>query len=230
MVSPCAAPARPPFTSRKMKALKERDIALVCGGFCGGCTLMILALVFVLSLASCTASRPAPAALGPQLEALPDSLPYLRQRAAQVRRLDSAALAGWLPRDYSALPAYLVPAPAGSTPRQRRQWQKAQAQNLARAGVLPAKIKNSSVAMAPGAVAINRPTSAVATGSGAATDARKTGQRGGASAVGPGAVATARNSHGPPWWVYLLVAAGGAVGWEVVAARVKYFLRSQKLF
>ena len=199
MVSPCAAPARPPFTSRKMKAI-------------------ILGLALTLSLASCTASRPAPAALGPQLEAMPDSLPilpYLRQ----VQRLDSAALAGWLPRDYTSLPAYLVPAPAGSTPRQRRQWQKAQAQNLARAGVLPAKIKNSSVATAPGAVAVNRPTSAVATGSGAATDARKAGTRGGSAAVGPGAVATS-TSAGVPWWVYLVAAVAGAVVWEVLTTQV----------
>jgi hypothetical protein len=138
MVSPCAAPARPHFTSRN--PMKAR--------------LPILSLCLLLGASSCTTSRPAPVALGPQLEATPDSLPilpYLRQ----VQRLDSAALAGWLPRDYASLPAYLVPPPAGSTPRQRRQWQKAQAQNLARAGVQPTKIKNSSVATAPGAVAIN---------------------------------------------------------------------------
>ena len=61
------------------------------------------------------------------------------------------------PLDLAALglPPYLVPPPAGSTPRQRRQWQRAQAQNLARAGVQPQKIKNSSVATAPGATAVN---------------------------------------------------------------------------
>lgn len=217
MVSPCAAPATPHFTSRKMKAIKERDIALVCSGFCGGCTFIILALVFLLSLVSCTASRPT-AVVSPRLEALPDSLPilpYLRD----VKRLDSLALAGWLPRDYASLPAYLIPAPAGSTPRQRRQWQKAQAQNLARAGVQPAKIKNSSVATAPGAVAINRPTSAVTTGSGVATDARKSGTRGGSAAVGPGAVATSTPA-GVSWYWYLVAALVGAVGWEVLTSQV----------
>lgn len=172
----------------------------------------------LLALSSCTTSRPAPVALGPQVEASPDSLPILPY-LHQVQRLDSAALAGWLPRDYASLPAYLVPPPAGSTPRQRRQWQKAQVQNLARAGVLPAKIKNSSVATASGAVAINRPTSAVATGSGAATDARKAGTRGGSAAVGSGAVATSTKA-GMPWWVYLLLLVLGATGWELLSARL----------
>jgi 2-keto-4-pentenoate hydratase len=66
------------------------------------------------------------------------------------------------------------------------------------------KTKNSSVARAPAASAINRPASAVATA------ARKAGQRGGASAVGVGEVATATSSCGPAWWVYLAVL--GAVG------------------
>jgi hypothetical protein len=193
MVSPCAAPARPHFTSRKMKAI-------------------ILGLALTLSLASCTSSRPAS-------RSMPDSGPLV-PHLSQVQRLDSAALAGWLPRDYSTLPAYLVPAPAGSTPRQRRQWQKAQAQNLARAGVLPTKIKNSALATAPGATAVNRPTSAVATAPGAvATDARKSGTRGGSSAIGPGAVATS-TSAGVPWWMYLVAAVAGAVVWEYVSSRV----------
>jgi hypothetical protein len=61
----------------------------------------------------------------------------------------------WLPNDLAGLPPYLAPAPAGSSPKQRRPGQKAQAQNLARAGVQPTtvKIKNSSVATAPGATA-----------------------------------------------------------------------------
>jgi len=149
-------------------------------------------------LASCTTARPAPAT------ALPAT-------TAQLARPDSVAL---------GLPPYLVPAPAGSTPRQRRQWQRAQAQNLARAGVLPTKVKNSSVATAPGAVAITRPASSVAAGAGSvATDARKAGKGHGASAVGPGAVATATSS-GPAWWWYLVVAVLGAVGWELFSAKV----------
>jgi hypothetical protein len=67
---------------------------------------------------------------------------------------------------------------------------------------------------------INRPASAVATAAGSvATDARKAGQRGGASAVGPGATATATSSN-PPWWVYALVAVLGALGWELVTHRL----------
>jgi hypothetical protein len=204
MVSPCAAPARPHFTSRN--PMKAR--------------LPILGLCLLLGVSSCTTSRPAPVALGPQVEAMSDSLPilpYLRE----VRRLDSLTLVNWTPLDLATLglPPYLVPPPAGSTPKQRRQWQKAQVQNLARAGVQPTKIKNSSVATAPGAVAINRPTSAVATGSGAATDARKAGSRGGSAAVGPGAVATSTPA-GASWWWYVLAALVGAVGWEVLTSQV----------
>ncbi|MGI4762607.1 MAG: hypothetical protein ACRYF0_17995 [Janthinobacterium lividum] len=164
-------------------------------GFIGGIITMLVLLAAVLSLSSCVASHPS----------APDMLPAL---SVQLR-----------PDSLAALPPFLVPAPAGSTPRQRRQWQKAQTQNLARAGVLPAKVKNSSVATAPGATSINRPTSAVAIGSGAATDARKAGQRGGASAVGPGAVATS-TSAGASWWWYVLAAVAGAVGWEVLTSQV----------
>ncbi|MDO7885378.1 hypothetical protein [Hymenobacter cheonanensis] len=176
-------------------------------GFIGGLISAIVVLAAVLSLSSCAASHPA---LAPP--------PVVADRAT-VQHLDSLTLKNWLPSDLSGLPPYLVPAPAGSTPRQRRQWQKAQTQNLAHAGVLPAKVKNSSVATAPGATSINRPTSAVATSSGAATDARKAGQRGGASAVGPGAVATSTDA-GVSWWWYVLAAVAGAVGWEVLTSQV----------
>jgi hypothetical protein len=163
-------------------------------GFWGGIIVMLLA--FVVALSGCAASH----------EAAPDVLPA---SSVQLR-----------PDSLAPLPPYLVPAPAGSTPRQRRQWQKAQTQNLALAGILPTKIKNSSVASAPGATAINRPASAVATAAGStATDARKAGQRGGALAVGPGATATATSS-GPPWWVYALVAVLGAAGWELATHRL----------
>jgi hypothetical protein len=63
---------------------------------------------------------------------------------------------------------------------------------MARAGVLPAKVKNSSVATAPGAVDITRPTSAVATS-----------ERAGAS-----------------WYWYLVAAVIGAAGWEVLTSQV----------
>jgi hypothetical protein len=212
--------------------MKERDIrnaVWFAGGFYGGFLFCGFVIVLLLSFSGCTTSRPA-APMGPQFEAMPDSLPilpYLRE----VKRLDSLALAGWLPRDYTSLPAYLVPAPAGSTPRQRRQWQKAQAQNLARAGVQPTKIKNSSVATAPGAVAINRPTSPVALNGSTATDARKAGTRGGSAAVGPGAVATS-TSAGASWYWFLVAALGGAVGWEVLTSQVtplRLLLRWRKI-
>jgi hypothetical protein len=193
----------------KYPLIKERDILVFMAGMWSAATLGILAVVLLLGLASCAASHPA--------APLPPLAPV---DVATVQHLDSLTLQNWLPSDLAGLPPYLVPAPAGSTPKQRRQWQKAQTRNLARAGVQPTKIKNSSVASAPGATAINRPAAPVATGSGAATDARKAGQRGGASAVGPGALATATSSHGPPWWVYLVVAVFGAVGWELLSAKV----------
>ncbi len=163
-------------------------------GWLTGTVLGLLALAALLSCAGCAGSRP------------PHGLPA---RAVPVQRVDSTA----------SLPPYLVPAPAGSTPRQRRQWQRAQAQNLARAGVLPTKVKNSSVATAPGATAINRPTAPVATGASTATDARKAGTRGGAVAVGPKAVATS-TSAGAAWWWYLMALVAGAVGWEVLTSQV----------
>ena len=82
--------------------------------------------------------------------------------------------------------------------------------------MLPAKIKNSSVATAPGAAAINRPTAQVATGAGMATDARKAETRGGSAAVGPGVMATNARA-GTPWRVYLLVA---ILGWEMFSAKM----------
>ncbi len=171
----------------------------------------LLYLVGALALSSCATTRP-----------LPEQEPPLVARQVPVPRLDSLALASCQPLDLCTLglPPYLVPAPAGSSPHQRRQWQRAQAQNLARAGVLPTKVKNSSVATAPGATSINRPASTVATGTGSvATDARKAGKGHGASAVGPGAVATATSS-GPAWWWYLIAAVLGAVLWEYVSSQV----------
>lgn len=150
-------------------------------------TLLLLAVS--LSLASCSSTRPN---VFNRAEPLPVT-------AACSPALDSLA----------RLPAYLVPAPVGSTPRQRRQWQKAQAANLARAGVLPTKLKNSSLATAPGAVAttITRPRAPVATGDGSATDNRKSGQKGGSAATAPDAVATTTTKMGLSHWWLLLVAA-----------------------
>ncbi|MVN79129.1 hypothetical protein GO988_22590 [Hymenobacter sp. HMF4947] len=179
--------------------MKEDDVldSWLAGwlGFISGVIVMLVAVAVALTLSSCAVGRPDPV--------VPLAV------ASSLLPLDSLA----------ALPPYLVPAPAGSTPRQRRQWQKAQTQNLARAGVLPAKIKNSSVATAPGAVAITRPASTVATGASTATDARKAGTRGGSAAVGPGAVATS-TSAGASWWWYLVAVIAGAVGWEVLTSQV----------
>lgn len=170
-------------------------------GFVGGIITMLIVIALVLSVSSCTASRrPNVYPKSEKIDTLAGSVPGMNTSPA-------------------ALPPYLVPAPAGSSARQRRQWQRAQTQNLARAGVLPSKVKNSSVATAPGATAVNRPASAVSTGSGAATDGRKAGKGHGASAVGPGAVATATSS-GLAWWWYLVAALAGAVLWEYVSSQV----------
>jgi hypothetical protein len=180
----------------------ENKLLAFWGGFVTSFITCLALFALIISLPSCTANRPA--------SVQPQSEPIIGPFAAHVPPLDTTL---------ASLPPYLVPAPVGSTPRQQRQWQKAQAQNLARAGVQPTKIKNSSVATAPGAVAVNRPTSPVATGSGAATDARKSGTRGGSAAVGPGAVATS-TIVGTPWWVYLLVLVLGAVAWELLTQHV----------
>lgn len=177
-------------------------------GFWAGIVAALLAFALVVSLSSCaTSHQPAP---------LPPLTPV---DVATVQRLDSLTLQNWLPSDLAGLPPYLVPAPAGSTPKQRRQWQKAQTQNLARAGVQPAKIKNSSVATAPGATAINRPASVVATGASTATDARKAGQRRGggvATATAASATGAVITKGGAPWWVWII---GGlcclALGWRL---------------
>lgn len=147
----------------------------------------------MLSLASCATSQPA------------TEVPPLATALRTAVSLDSLA----------GLPAYLVPAPAGSSPRQRRQWQKAQAANLARAGVLPVKLKNSSLATGTGSVAttITKPTGPVATGAGGATDNTKAGQRGGAAATAPGAVATATTESGLSYW-WLLVPVAGLLWWQ----------------
>lgn len=111
------------------------------------------------------------------------------------------------------LPPYLVPAPAGSTPRQRRQWQKAQAANLARAGVLPTtvKIKHSAIATAPGAVAVTKPEASVAAGPGAV--ATTVTRPKGPVAAGPDSNATATTQSGLSYW-WLLVPLAGLLWWQ----------------
>jgi hypothetical protein len=121
----------------------------------GGIVTMLLLLALLLSLGKEEQHRHqhiAPRAAGRGLGTAP--------RLADAPK--------WLPNDLAGLPPYLAPAPAGSSPKQRRPGQKAQAQNLARAGVQPTtvKIKKSSVATASGATAVNRPASAVTTAAG----------------------------------------------------------------
>jgi hypothetical protein len=152
---------------------------------------MSLMLACALSLAACASSQTAV-----------EAPPYTPRSTALV--LDSTA---------AALPPYLVPAPLGSTPRQRRQWQKAQAQNLARAGVLPTtvKIKHSALATAPGAVAVTKPEASVAVGPGAvATTVTKPK---GPVAAGPGSNATATTESGLSYW-WLLVPLAGLLWWQ----------------
>jgi hypothetical protein len=150
-----------------------------------------LLLLCALSVGACTSSRPAG-----------EPTPVATSRS-------SALVLGSL----ADLPAYLVPAPVGSSPRQRRQWQKAQAANLARAGVLPAtvKIKHSAVATAPGAVAATKPSASVAAGPGAvATTVTKPH---GPVAAAPGATATETTQRGLSYW-WLLVLAVGLLWWQ----------------
>lgn len=61
-----------------------------------------------------------------------------------------------------------------------------------------------------------------------ATDNYKAGQKGGAAATAPGAVATASTKKaGVPWWVFLLVAIFSALGWEWLRRYVP-FLSSRR--
>ena len=163
-----------------------------------------LFLALTLTLASCVSSQLATVATPP------------------ATALSSAVCLDSL----TSLPAYLVPAPAGSTPRQRRQWQKAQTANLARAGVLPVKLKNSSLASAPGAIAVSRSTAPVAIGAGAvSTDARKAGQRGGggvAAGIDSQATGAVMSKASLPWW--LLLGLGCVVaGWRLAQAKKGLF-------
>ena len=150
-----------------------------------------LFIALSLSLASCAGSQ-----------AVTEPTPPATSRSSQLVR-DSLA----------GLPAYLVPAPAGSSPRQRRQWQKAQTQNLARAGVLPTtvKIKHSAVAAAPGAVAVTKPAASVAAGPGAV--ATTVTRPKGPVAAGPGSTATATTQSGLSYW-WLLVPLAGLLWWQ----------------
>ncbi|SHL87863.1 hypothetical protein SAMN02746009_03547 [Hymenobacter psychrotolerans DSM 18569] len=144
---------------------------------------MVTALaVLVLSLFSgCTTSRPRP-------EQLPSLLsPLQRDSLAQ-------------------LPPYLVPPPAGSSPRQVRQWQKAQARNLARAGHAPAsvKIKNSTVATGENSTAVSTAKKS-STAVGEEASATRIDKAKAPVAVGSGAVATATTTRAFPWWVLAVV-------------------------
>lgn len=124
------------------------------------------------------------------------------------------------------LPAYLVPAPAGSTRRQQRQWQAAQVQALANTGAVPAKVKvtgHGTVASA-GATVTAAPQKVKVTGRGTVAspgatvvnaqkadapvtfgydnlvqDFTKAGAHGGAVATAPGATAGVTRAGVPAW-------------------------------
>ncbi|MBF9239733.1 hypothetical protein I2I05_20235 [Hymenobacter sp. BT683] len=152
----------------------------------------LLLAVWALSLASCVSSRLAEPPPTPSVALV--STPLVLDSLAQ-------------------LPAYLVPAPAGSTPRQRRQWQKAQAANLARSGLAPrtVKIKQSAVATGAGSTALTKPAGSVAAGAGAvATTVTKPKAP---VAAAPGAVATATTEQGLSYW-WLLVPVAGVLYWQ----------------
>jgi hypothetical protein len=71
-----------------------------------------------------------------------------------------------------------------------------------------------TIAAAPGSVATSTSTS---------TDNRKAGQRGGAAATAPDAVATATTKKaGVPWWALVLVALAGAVGWTWLSGKFSF--------
>ena len=69
-----------------------------------------------------------------------------------------------------------------------------------------------TIAAAPGAVATTT-----------STDNRKAGQRGGAAATAPDAVATATTKKaGVPWWALVLVALAGAALWAWLRAKFAF--------
>ncbi|WP_375435094.1 hypothetical protein [uncultured Hymenobacter sp.] len=140
---------------------------------------------FLFVLSSCATTRP-----------LPADLPQLAVHQGSLR-----------PDSLAHLPAYLVPPPAGSTPRQVRQWQRAQARNLARAGHAPqvVKVKHSTVANGSGSTAVStaKKSSAAA---GEAAKSTVVGKAKGPVAAGDGANVVATTKKTFPWWVLLVVA------------------------
>jgi cobalamin biosynthesis Mg chelatase CobN len=151
--------------------------------------LQILSLM--VALVGCATTRPLPADV-PALSVHQDSL-----------RRDSLA----------RLPAYLVPAPAGSTKRQRRQWQRAQAQNLARAGHAPAtvKVKNSTVATGSSTAVSTAKNSSAAVGTGATSTTIGKAKAPVASAPQAAAVDASTTKKGFPWWILIVAAVLGAL-------------------
>ncbi|MDJ0367198.1 hypothetical protein QMK33_18775 [Hymenobacter sp. H14-R3] len=137
---------------------------------------------------SCAATRPAPTDASPAVD------------VAQVRRLSSLTRLSWLPTDLNYRPPRCPPRPAPARASAGRG--RYQAQNLALSSILPARIKNNSVA--PGAVATTWPASTVATGGSPTTDAHMRRLSGG----GAGA-----NGYGHQQRPTLVgICAGGRVG------------------
>jgi hypothetical protein len=158
----------------------------VCYAILGILMGLCLAVVMGAALSSCATTRPRPADV-PTLSVHQDSL-----------RLDSLA----------KLPAYLVPPPAGSTKRQARQWQKAQAQNLARAGHSPAvvKVKNSTVATGAATAVSTAKNSSTSVGAGATATTIGKAKAPVASAPQAKATEITTTKKGFPYWPFIVLA------------------------
>lgn len=163
----------------------------VCYGILGGLMGLAISLLLAAALSSCATTRPRPADV-PTLSVHQDSL-----------RRDSLA----------RLPAYLVPPPAGSTKRQARQWQRAQARNLARAGHSPAvvKIKHSTVATGTATAVSTAKNSSTAVGAGATSTTIGKAKAPVATAPHAAAVEVRTTKKGFPWWILMVLAVLGAL-------------------
>jgi len=187
--------------------VKERDIACFCGGFSAAIVAAILLFVVLLGAAGCTSSR----------SAAPAGVPPLLASPSQVQQLDSAALAGWLPRDYTTLacrrtwyrprPARLPGSAASGKKPRPRTWPAPACCRL--------KSKTARWPPPPGPrPSIARPRRWPRRAAPPPMPARPA-----TAALGLSAVATSTHAS-VSWWVWLLVAVGGAVVWELFSAKV----------
>jgi hypothetical protein len=160
----------------------------ICFGILGvliGVVLTAAAVGLAVLLGSCATTRPEPA-----------DVPMLSVHQDPQLRLDSLA----------KLPAYLVPPPVGSTKRQARQWQKAQAENLARAGHLPkvVKLKNSTVATGTATAVSTAKNSSTSVGAGATATTIGKAKAPVASAPQAKATEVTTTKKGFPTWPFIV--------------------------